>query len=42
MRQLRDHLGGGAQLVEVDSVFGHDAFLKEHEVLRNLFAHALH
>jgi homoserine O-acetyltransferase len=42
MRQLRDHLGGGAQLVELDSVFGHDAFLKEHEVLRNLFAHALH
>lgn len=42
MRQLRDHLGGGAQLVEIDSVFGHDAFLKEHEVLRDLFAHALH
>jgi homoserine O-acetyltransferase len=42
MRQLRDRLAGGAQLVEIDSVYGHDAFLKETDVLRDLLAHALY
>ena len=41
MRALRDALGGGAQLVEISSPYGHDAFLKEREVLGGVIAQAL-
>jgi homoserine O-acetyltransferase len=41
MRNLRDRLGGNCRLVEVSSIYGHDAFLKETEVLRDVFAQAL-
>ena len=41
MRELRDRLAGNCRLVEVSSLYGHDAFLKETEVLRDLFAQAL-
>jgi len=38
MRTLRDRLGGTCQLVEISSIYGHDAFFKETEVLRAVFA----
>jgi homoserine O-acetyltransferase len=41
MRTLRDTLGGGARLVEISSTYGHDAFLKEKEVLSAVIAQAL-
>jgi homoserine O-acetyltransferase/O-succinyltransferase len=41
VRALRDGLGGGCQLIEISSTYGHDAFLKEQDVLRNVFAQAL-
>jgi homoserine O-acetyltransferase len=41
MRALRDALGGGARLVEISSPYGHDAFLKEKEVLGGVIAQAL-
>jgi len=41
MRYLRDRLGDTCQLVEISSIYGHDAFLKETEVLRDVFAQAL-
>ena len=41
MRELRDRHGGNCSLVEISSLFGHDAFLKETEVLRDLLARAL-
>jgi homoserine O-acetyltransferase len=41
IRQLRDRLGGNCRLVEISSLYGHDAFLKETEVLRDVFAQAL-
>jgi homoserine O-acetyltransferase len=41
MRALRDRHGGTCSLVEVSSIYGHDAFLKETEVLRDLLARAL-
>jgi homoserine O-acetyltransferase len=41
MRQLRDRMAGNCQLVEINSLFGHDAFLKEVEVLRSVFEQAL-
>lgn len=41
MRYLRDRHGGTCQLVEISSLYGHDAFLKETEVLRDVFAQAL-
>lgn len=41
MRALRDELGGGARLVEISSTYGHDAFLKETEVLGAVIAQAL-
>ena len=41
MRQLRDRLGGNCRLVEISSLYGHDAFLKETDVLRDVFAQAL-
>ena len=41
LRELRDRHGGNCSLVEVSSIYGHDAFLKETEVLRDLLARAL-
>lgn len=41
MRDLRDRHGGTCSLVEISSIYGHDAFLKETEVLRDLLARAL-
>lgn len=41
VRALRDRHGGTCSLVEVSSIYGHDAFLKETEVLRDLLARAL-
>jgi homoserine O-acetyltransferase len=41
MRELRDRHAGNCSLVEISSLFGHDAFLKETEVLRDLLARAL-
>ena len=41
MRQLRDQHGGNCSLTEISSIYGHDAFLKETEVLRDLLARAL-
>jgi homoserine O-acetyltransferase len=40
-RLLRDALGGGARLIEISSSYGHDAFLKEKEILRDVIAQAL-
>jgi homoserine O-acetyltransferase len=37
MRTLRDRIGGPCQLIEISSVYGHDAFLKEADVLRDVF-----
>jgi homoserine O-acetyltransferase len=41
MRTLRDRIAGTCTLVEISSLYGHDAFLKETEVLRDVFAQAL-
>ncbi len=41
MRELRDRLAGNCRLVEISSLYGHDAFLKETDVLRDVFAQAL-
>jgi homoserine O-acetyltransferase len=41
MRELRDRHGGTCSLVEISSIYGHDAFLKETDVLRDLLARAL-
>jgi homoserine O-acetyltransferase len=41
MRELRDRHGGNCSLVEISSIYGHDAFLKETEVLRDLLARIL-
>jgi homoserine O-acetyltransferase len=40
MRTLRDRMAGPCQLIEISSVYGHDAFLKEAEVLRDVFHQA--
>jgi homoserine O-acetyltransferase len=42
MRELRDRHGGNCTLVEISSIYGHDAFLKETEVLRDLLARTLY
>jgi homoserine O-acetyltransferase/O-succinyltransferase len=34
-------LGGPVQLVELSSLYGHDAFLKETQALRDAFTRAL-
>ncbi len=41
MRDLARRLRSHCRLVEVDSVFGHDAFLKEDETLKAVFIEAL-
>lgn len=41
MRALRDRLAGERELFELSSLFGHDAFLKEQEALRTIFARVL-
>jgi homoserine acetyltransferase len=41
MRELRDRHGGTCSLVEISSIYGHDAFLKETEVLRDVLSRAL-
>lgn len=41
MRALRDRLAGPADLIEISSLYGHDAFLKEADELRNAFARVL-
>ncbi|HEX5648766.1 MAG TPA: homoserine O-succinyltransferase [Steroidobacteraceae bacterium] len=37
MRLLRDRIGSPCQLIEISSVYGHDAFFKEADVLRDVF-----
>jgi homoserine O-acetyltransferase len=41
MRALQSRLAGKAELIELSSQYGHDAFLKEHALLRPVFARAL-
>lgn len=41
MRALRDRLTCPARLFEISSLYGHDAFLKEEQALRSIFAEAL-
>lgn len=41
MRTLKDALGAAVELIEVSSLYGHDAFLKEAQVLRQVFTRAL-
>lgn len=41
MRFLRERLAGPAQLFEISSLYGHDAFLKEVEALRSIFDQVL-
>jgi homoserine O-acetyltransferase/O-succinyltransferase len=41
LRSLRARLGGEASLVELSSLYGHDAFLKEAAALQPVFARAL-
>lgn len=41
MHALQTRLGGPAQLIEVSSLYGHDAFLKESAALQPVFVHAL-
>jgi len=41
MRDLARRVRGHCRLVELDSVFGHDAFLKEDETLKSVFIEAL-
>jgi homoserine O-acetyltransferase len=41
LRALRDGLAGSCTLIELSSLYGHDAFLKEKAVLRDVFAQAL-
>ena len=41
MRDLARRLRGPCRLVEIESLFGHDAFLKEDDVLTPVFSDAL-
>ncbi len=41
MRELHAELAGPGQLIELSSLYGHDAFLKEADSLRKVFAEAL-
>jgi homoserine O-acetyltransferase len=41
MQSLAGRLGGATRLVEVNSIFGHDAFLKEAALLNPILRNAL-
>lgn len=41
MRTLKQSLGGPVELLELSSLYGHDAFLKESQALREVFTRAL-
>jgi len=41
MRTLRDRIGSACQLTEISSMYGHDAFFKEADVLRDVFHRTL-
>ena len=41
IRDLRDRVAGTCRLIEISSIYGHDAFLKETAVLRDVFAQSL-
>ncbi len=41
MQELHENMGGPAKLVTMSSLYGHDAFLKEADALRAIFAQAL-
>jgi homoserine O-acetyltransferase len=41
MRALKERLAGPAELIELSSLYGHDAFLKETQALREVFPRAL-
>ena len=41
VRELHARLGGPARLIEIESIYGHDAFLKEVGALTPIIAHAL-
>jgi homoserine O-acetyltransferase len=41
MRALKDRMGARAELIEISSLYGHDAFLKESDALRHAFARVL-
>jgi len=41
MQALKSRLAGPVQLIEISSLYGHDAFLKEAEALRRAFAQTL-
>ena len=41
MRALKQRLAGPVELIELSSLFGHDAFLKETQALQQVFARAL-
>jgi len=41
MRTLRDRFGSACQLIEISSMYGHDAFFKEAAVLRDVFYRTL-
>jgi homoserine O-acetyltransferase len=41
MRALRDRFGGNCQLIEISSMYGHDAFFKEAAVLGDVFYRTL-
>jgi homoserine O-acetyltransferase len=41
MQSLQARLGGPTELIEISSLYGHDAFLKESEALRRAFDHVL-
>ena len=41
MQELHAQLAGPSELIELSSLYGHDAFLKETDALRGIFAKAL-
>ena len=41
MQALKERMGSRAELIEISSLYGHDAFLKEADALRHAFARVL-